>query len=109
MAFMTHRAILNGIVRRICKVGRPQKVVLFGSRARGTGRPDSDYDILVIQRSDQPRYRRSGPFYAALADLPAEVEVIVYTPEEVQDWRQVPQAFISTAIREGQVLYEDQG
>ena len=67
---------------------------------------DLDFDILVVQRSQVPRFKRSAPIYAALADLPVEVEVVVYTPSEIQDWSDVPQAFVTTAIREGKVLYE---
>ena len=58
------------------------------------------------KESAEPRYRRSVPLYVALADVPAEVEVLVYTPEEVQEWSQVPQAFVTTAVREGRTLYE---
>lgn len=98
--------ILDELVRRIRRVADPQKIVLFGSRATGTEQLASDYDLLVIQASDQPRYRRSVPLYTALADLSVEVDVVVYTPEEVQEWSAVPEAFVTTVIREGVVLYE---
>jgi hypothetical protein len=45
----------------------------------------------------------------ALADLPVEVEVMVYTPEEVEEWSEVPQAFVTTALREGATIYERRG
>ena len=100
--------LLEEIVTRIRGASRPKQIILFGSRARGDARPDSDYDLLVIQESDQPRYQRAVPLYSALADLPAEVEVLVYTPHEVREWSAVPQAFVTTAIREGKLLYEGQ-
>ena len=98
--------LMDNIVRRIVETAQPDKIILFGSRARGDARPESDFDVLVIKESSEPRYRRSVPLYVALADLPAEVEVMVYTPEEIEEWRKVPQAFVTTAVREGMTIYE---
>lgn len=101
--------VVRDIVRRIVETAQPEKVVLFGSRARGDAPPNSDFDILIIEHSNEPRHRRSIPLYVALADLPVEVEVFVYTPEEVEEWREVPQAFVTTAVREGTTIYETRG
>jgi len=98
--------LLAEVVARIRDAVQPERVILFGSRARDEAHVESDYDFLIIKESDQPRYRRSGPLYTALADLPVEVELVVYTPEEVQEWSAVPEAFVTTALREGLVLYE---
>jgi len=98
--------LLEQIVARIVEQAQPEKVILFGSRARGDARSNSDFDILVIKESDEPRYRRGVALYGALAKLPAEVDVLVYTPQEVWEWSAVPQAFVTTAVREGKVLYE---
>jgi predicted nucleotidyltransferase len=98
--------LIDVIVRRIVETAQPDKIILFGSRARGDARPNSDFDVLVIKESSEPRYRRSVPLYVALADVPAEVEVVVYTPEEIDEWRQVSQAFVTTAVREGTTIYE---
>jgi len=98
--------LISDIVRRIVETTQPDKIILFGSRARGDSRPNSDFDVLVIKESSEPRYRRSVPLYVALADVPAEVEVMVYTPEEIDEWRQVSQAFVTTAVREGTTIYE---
>jgi predicted nucleotidyltransferase len=101
--------LVQEIVQRIVKAAQPDKVILFGSRARGVARPDSDFDLLVIKESDEPGYRRDAALYLALAGLNAPVDVITYTPEEVRDWSAVPQAFITTAVREGKVVYERKG
>ena len=98
--------ILDEMISRIREKMNPDRVILFGSRARGNARPDSDFDLLLIQDSNLPRHRRSAPVYSLLADLPVEVEVMVYTPQEVREWSNVPEAFITTALREGKVLYE---
>jgi len=104
-----NQELLADIVRRIVETAQPEKIILFGSRARDDARPESDFDVLVIKESDEPRYRRSVPLYVALADLPAEVEIMVYTPEEVEEWSQVAQAFVTTAVREGTTIYERTG
>lgn len=99
-------AVLDEMVRRIREAADPERVILFGSRARGDARENSDFDLLVVKESDQPRYRRSASLYSKLADLPVEVEVVVYTPQEIAEWSKVPQAFVTRAVREGKVLYE---
>lgn len=96
---------LQEMVRRIRRIGNPQKIILFGSRARGEAHPDSDYDLLLIEPSDQPRHRRAARYRRALRGL-AQKDILVWTPEEVAAWRDVPNAFITTAVREGIVLYE---
>ena len=98
--------LIGDVVRRIVETAHPEKIILFGSRARGDARPNSDFDVLVIKESSEPSYRRDAPLYVALADLPVEVDVLVYTPEEVAEWAQVPQAFVTTATREGKTVYE---
>ena len=100
-------ALLGEIVARIREVAEPVKIVLFGSRARGEGGDRSDVDILVIvERSEEPRHRRAVLLYRALAGLLVPKDILVYTEEEVEEWSGVPQAFITTALREGKVLYE---
>ncbi len=102
-------SLIRDIVLRIVNVIHPDKIVLFGSQARGEARPESDIDLLVIARSTEPRHRRSAPLYGALSDILAPMDILVYSPEEVDEWSQVRQAFVTTALREGKVLYENPG
>lgn len=102
-------SLMDEIVRRIVKAISPEKIILFGSRARVDARLESDIDLLVIAHSTLPRYRRSAPLYGALSDIVVPMDILVYSPEEIQEWSEVRQAFVTTAIREGKVLYENRG
>jgi predicted nucleotidyltransferase len=97
------------LVQRLLGAGHPQRIVLFGSRARDSAHDRSDYDILMVEPSGLPRSARAAAYYRALSDLPIEVDIVVFTPEEIRDWERVPQAFVTTALREGRTLYEGQG
>jgi len=96
---------LQEIVRAVVDTVQPERIVLFGSRARGDAAADSDLDILIIAPSELPRWRRSGPLYLALASLSVPHDIVWWTPEEVAEWSGVQSHFITTALREGRVLY----
>jgi predicted nucleotidyltransferase len=98
--------LLVEVVRRILTIGSPIKIVLFGSHAKGTARPDSDLDLLIIEESDLPRYRRSGRYRRVLCGVFPAKDIVVWTPQEVEEWKGVPNAFISTVLAEGKLLYE---
>ena len=101
--------LLTEIIHRMCKVGHPLKIVLFGSRARGEAHPESDLDLLVIEESTLPRYKRSARYRRSLIGLFPAKDIVVWTPEEIRDWSKVPDAFINVILNEGKVLYERQG
>jgi len=99
--------LLDEAVRRILQVGAPLKIVLFGSHARGQAHPASDLDLLIVEESsDEPRYRRSSPYRLALQGLYPAKDIVVWTVGEIERWSAVPQAFITTILRDGRVLYE---
>ena len=97
---------LADIVRRIVGVADPDKVILFGGRARGEAAEGSDYDILVVADSDEPQYARTGPLYIAMKGIPTPVDVVWWTAAEIEQWREARSFFVTRAIREGEVVYE---
>lgn len=97
---------LQEIVRVVVDSVQPERIVLFGSRARGDATPDSDLDILIIAPSQLPRWRRSGPLYRALSSLSVPHDIVWWTAEEAASWGGVQSHFVTTALREGRVLYD---
>lgn len=104
---MGEQALLTEMVQRLAAAGHPRRIILFGSQARGDARADSDYDFLIIEDSGEPRHRRSVPYYRALSEWLVPQDVVVMTPAEIEDCRELPQSLAMTALREGRVVYED--
>ncbi|MCX6638822.1 MAG: nucleotidyltransferase domain-containing protein [Acidobacteria bacterium] len=99
-------ATLREIVARLVRAVDPDKLVLFGSRAAGRGRLDSDYDVLIVKAESDPRQRRTGPLYRHLWGIPGAVDLLWFTPEEIDEWSQVRQHVATRALRDGVVVYE---
>ena len=93
-------------VERIATRFHPDKIILFGSRARGQGGPDSDADLLVIMRVDGSKRQQAVQIDLALEGIPIPIDLIVVTPEEVEKYRDAMGTIIREAVREGKVLYE---
>ena len=97
---------IREMVRRIVEAVGPDRVIMFGSRARGEAGEGSDVDLMIIAPSDLPVWRRTMPLYMLLGGLGLAKDLLWWTPEEVEDWREVRSHVISRALREGKVLYE---
>jgi predicted nucleotidyltransferase len=86
----------------------PEKVILFGSYARGEAGIDSDVDLMVVMDSDAPWYKRSTPIRLALAERWIEpIDIIVRSPEVFAQRQSQTDTLEYAAVREGVVLYEE--
>ena len=68
-------------------------------------RPDSDVDFLVIAESNLPRHKRSRELYALFHPYPFPMDILVYTPQEVETELKDPDSFVSTVLAQGREVY----
>lgn len=95
---------LQEIIRRVAEVAQPEKIIMFGSAARGEMGPHSDVDLLVV-RSGVHRRKLAMQIYKHLAGVGCPVDVIVVTPEDIERYRNTPALIIRPALKEGRVVY----
>ena len=102
-----NRETMQAITRLIVESFDPEKVILFGSHARGEAGAHSDLDLLVVIRTDATQFRRGNPIRRAIAErfvLP--VDVIVRSPEHLAEHGRNPKSALYKVLAEGEVLYE---
>jgi uncharacterized protein len=105
-AIPTQDPVLGEIVRRLVDGCRPERIYLFGSRARGTVGADSDYDIMVVvAKSDEPAYRRAQRAHSLLWDLGTSADILVWTRDAFDSRVRLRASLPATITREGQLLY----
>lgn len=94
----------------ILGVANPRMIILFGSQARGVANPDSDVDLLIVEEkgdwSSPSRRREIGRIRRALPRIGYPIDVLLFTPSEVAQWRSAKNHVIARAVEEGHVLYE---
>jgi len=96
--------VLQDILARILTVTRPEKVIMFGSAARGDAGPDSDIDLLVIAKVAHRR-KTAQMIYRKLIGVGAPVDVIVVTPGDLRKYRNSVGTIFRAALREWKVIY----
>lgn len=101
-----HRDLLDEIVQRVFQVVHPQRILLFGSAARGQLKPDSDLDLLVIVREPVHRRALAQEIYRNLHGIPLPVDIVVATEGDVERYGDRVGTILRPALREGQVIYE---
>ena len=96
---------IQNITRQIIEKYKPEKIILFGSAARGEWTLHSDADFLII--------KKETPFYGSdrirelsrMIDRNIPADFLIYRPEELDKTLQMGDPFLKSILREGKVLY----
>jgi predicted nucleotidyltransferase len=98
-------ATVEAIVERLVTTYDPDRIILFGSRATGDGRPGSDVDLLIVKQTGLRPVDRRIEVERLLADRTIALDLVVYTPEEIRRLFAAGSPFIEEVIEHGRVLY----
>ena len=102
---MVDQDTMKEIIRRIVHVAKPDRIVLFGSAARGEARVESDIDLLVVKKGYRIAANWPQEIYVRLIGIPVPVDVIVVRPEDVEELKDAIGTIIPAALREGIEIY----
>lgn len=97
--------VIREIVLRVVETANPQRIILFGSAARGTMGPDSDLDLLVIMPDGTHRRHTATQIYKSLRGIGIPKDIIVVTESDVAEYRDNPSLVLKPALTEGKELY----
>lgn len=97
---------LEKAIKIIVQVADPDKIILFGSRSRGDSKEESDFDICVIKKGVDHRRKLAQQISRSLYGIGAPMDVIVETPEKLDELKTNPYMIYKEIIIHGTVLYE---
>jgi uncharacterized protein len=96
---------LDHIITRILKLYQPEKIILFGSYADGTAMENSDLDLFLVKDTKEFPVDRSALIRKGLRDFLLPMDILVYTPEEVEKDKDRKFTFVHEVLKSGKVLY----
>lgn len=97
--------MIKNISNRITEEFQPEKIILFGSYAWGTPTADSDVDLFIIKDSTEKRIDRARKARSAIWGIGVPVDILVYTPKEIQRRQEKGDLFIKDIMTRGKVLH----
>ena len=98
--------VLSEVKQRLVDGFHPDRIILFGSQARGTADDRSDVDLLVICRFKGKRRELMVEMTRALIELDYAFDIVVLRPEELERDRDIPGTIGRYACKEGKIVYE---
>ena len=106
---MINRTQIRKYARQIGQEFHPERILLFGSYARGKPTEDSDVDLLVIMDHDKPRNLDQVIDMRLKMDASFPMDLLVRRPSEISDHLTMNDSFIKGILQDGEVLYEQAG
>lgn len=100
------REIIFKIVEKISNGYHPDKIILFGSYAKGNSGRDSDIDLLVVKDSDRRRDERDREIRKLLWEIKFPLDIFVSTPAEIEKFGNLKGSFVNEIFKNGEVIYE---
>jgi uncharacterized protein len=101
--------ILSAMVQAIVREVDPERIYLFGSRARGEARQDSDVDLLIVVSEpfgpEHSRFQEINRIYRTLSPFRIPNDVLLYSSDEFTKWSQSLNHVVGRCSREGKLLY----
>jgi predicted nucleotidyltransferase len=97
---------LEKAIKTIVRVAEPDKIILFGSHARGDDKPGSDYDLLVLKRGVKKQRSLTQKIYLSFKDIGAPIDVIVADLDKYEHLKTDPYLIYSEADKNGRMVYE---
>jgi predicted nucleotidyltransferase len=97
--------IIDEMVRRIVARFDPERIILFGSAARGEAGLDSDVDLLVVMRVEGSRREKAVQIGVAVNDIPVPKDIVVTTPEDFEWRKEIVGTIERPAALEGRLVY----
>lgn len=96
---------IQEIVESITYFYHPEKIILFGSYAKGTATVRSDIDLLVIKDTDEPFRIRGRLLKQVFFQSIIPIDLLIYTNEEIGEFKNHPYSFISSVLNTGIEVY----
>ena len=101
--------VTDGLIEAIVQDADPDQIILFGSRARGDDHPDSDLDLIVIEakpfEGERNRMEEMARLSKAIAKFLVPADILVYSRDDVEYWRDSLHHVLVRALREGRIFY----
>ena len=104
-ANMVDQDTMKEIARRIVEVAKPDRIILFGSRARGDASSGSDVDLLVVKSNVRSRREIADQIYVKLIGVPVPIDVLVLTPDDIVKYAEAAGTILPSVLKEGIEIY----